>query len=154
MENLTIRYCTIDEIEHAPNIDALMVEYAEEAHNPELPSPDVQFAHYRALEAADLIVPIGAWVGDELVGFVGVLASKMPHHGAMLAITESFFVAKAHRKGGAGLKLLRAAEHHAKGIGSPCLIVNAPHGGALEAVMPKLGYRHANTMFVRSLRDE
>lgn len=154
MDALTIRYCTIDEIEHAPNIGAIVAEYVEESHNPELPSPDVQWEHYKALESSDLLVPIGAWMGDELVGFVTMLASKMPHHGKTLAITESFFVAKAHRKGGAGLKLLRAAEHHAKGIGSPCLLVSAPHGGALEAVMPKLGYRHANTMFVRSLRDE
>lgn len=154
MENLTIRYCTIDEIEHAPNIGAIVAEYVEESHNPELPSPDVQWEHYKALEASDLLVPIAAFADDELVGFVTMLASKMPHHGKTLAITESFFVAKAHRKGGAGLKLLRAAEHHAKGIGSPCLLVSAPHGGALEAAMPKLGYRHANTMFVRSLRDE
>lgn len=151
MDELTIRYCSIDEIQHAPNIAALMAEYAEESHNPELPDPNAQFEQYRKLQEVGVLGAIGAFKGDELIGFVGVLSSNLPHHGARLAITESFFVAKAHRKGGAGLKLLKAAEMHARDIGSPCLLVNTVHGSALEQVMPKLGYRHSNSTFVRSL---
>jgi len=151
MDELTIRYCSIDEIEHAPNIEALMAEYAEEAHNPELPSPNAQFEQYRKLQEIGMLGALGAFMGEELIGFVGVIRSVMPHHGATLAMTESFFVAKAHRKGGAGLKLLRAAEQHAKEVGSPCLLVSTVHGSVLEKIMPSLGYRHCNSSFVRSL---
>lgn len=151
MENLTIRYCTIDEIEHAPNIEALVADYVEESHQPEVPPADPQWAQYKALEAVDLLVPIGAFKGEELVGFVTIVTNTLPHHGKRVSLTESFFVAKDHRKGGVGLKLLRAAEKHAVSVGSPCLVISAPHGGSLEAVLPKLGYREAQRIYMRSL---
>lgn len=151
MNSLTIRHCSIDDIQGAPNIGALMDEYTVEAHNPEQHSPDVQWEQYRKLVEAGVMTPIAAFIGDELVGFAGVLTSEMPHHGKKLAITESLFVANAHRKGGVGLKLIRAAEEHARNVGAACLLVTAPHGGSLERVMPRLGYRHSNSTFVRGL---
>lgn len=151
MDSLTIRPCSVDDIQNAPNIGALMEEYATEAHNPEQHSPDVQWAYYRKLVELGAMQPIAAFVGAELVGFAGVLVNEMPHHGKKLAITESLFVASAHRKGGVGLKLIRAAEEIARNVGAVCLLVSAPHGGALEKVMPRLGYRHSNSTFVRSL---
>lgn len=151
MDKLTIRYCTFDEIEAAPNIDALIAEYAAESSHAELPDPGAQWAHYKALEAAGGLSAICAFIDDELVGFIFVLASKVPHYAQSLAVTESFFVTKAHRKGGLGLKLLKSAEWHASQVGAGCLMVSAPAGGTLERVMPRMGYRHSNTVFVRSL---
>lgn len=151
MDSLTIRPCTIDEIQNAPNIGALMAEYVQEAHNPELPTPDVQWAQYKELERIGVIAPFAALKDEELAGFVVVLKSAMPHHGKTLVMTESLFVARSHRKSGVGLKLIRAAEALARDIGAACLIVTAPHGGSLERVMPRLGYRHSNSTFVRSM---
>jgi GNAT superfamily N-acetyltransferase len=151
MENLTIRHCTFDEIERMPTIDALIAEYAAESSHNELPDAGAQWAHYKALEQAGAMTAIGAFKGDELVGFICVLASRVPHYGHSLAVTESFFVAKAHRKGGVGVKLLKAAEERAREVGATCLMVSAPAGGTLERVMPRMGYRHSNTVFVRSL---
>lgn len=151
MTSVTIRQCRVAEIQNAPNIDALMDEYAAESHVAELPAPNVQWGHYTALENMGTLGAIGAFDGDDLVGFVGIISNKLPHHGATLAVTESFFVARSHRKLGAGLKLLRAAEQYARDVGSPCLLVNAPHGGSLECVMPRMGYRHTSTVFCRSL---
>lgn len=151
MDALTIRYCTIDEIEHAPNIGALIDEYAEESRSSELPQHSAQWAQYRQLEAVGALTAIGAFKGNELIGFVGVLKSFVPHYGAPMAVTESLFVAKAHRKNGTGLRLIKAAEEFAKSQEIACLMVSAPHGGSLEQVMPRLGYRHSNTVFVRSL---
>lgn len=149
--SLIIRHCTVDEIANAPNIAALTDEYAAESHNAELPPPNVQWDYYRALENAGVLLPVAAHLDDELIGFAGLIINKLPHHGALFAVTESFFVAKAHRKSGAGLRLLRFVEQKAREYGSPCLMVSAPHGGQLEQVMPRVGYRHANTIFVRRL---
>lgn len=151
MDALTIRYCTFDEIEAMPTINDLIVEYAAESSHDELPDPGAQWAHYKALEQAGVMSAIGAFKDGELVGFIGVLTSKVPHYGRSLAVTESFFVAKAHRKGGVGLKLLKSAEWHASQVGADCLMVSAPAGGTLEKVMPRLGYRHSNSVFVRSV---
>jgi GNAT superfamily N-acetyltransferase len=151
MNPLVIRQCTVADIQNAPNVEALMKEYASESHSAELPPPNVQWGHYQALENAGSYHVIGAFINDVLVGFVGILNNKLPHHGATLAITESFFVSKEHRKQGAGLKLLHAAEQYASDIGSPCIMVNTPHGGSLERVMPRMGYRQSHSTFVRSV---
>lgn len=151
MDSLTIRYCSVDDIQNAPNIGALTEEYATEAHNPEQHAPDAQWARYRQLVELGMMQPIAAFIGAELVGFAGVLVNTMPHHGKPIAITESLFVANAHRKGGVGLKLIRAAEEHARNVGATCLLITAPHEGALERVLPRLGYRHSNSTFVRGL---
>lgn len=151
MNPIVIRQCKVADIQRASNIEALIVEYASESHSSELPPPNAQWGYYQALEDAGSYQAIGAFVGDALVGFVGILNNKLPHHGATLAITESFFVLKEHRKQGAGLKLLHAAEEYASDIGSPCLMVNTPHGGSLERVMPRMGYRQSHSTFVRSV---
>lgn len=151
VEALTIRYCTVDEVAHAPNIDELVAEYVEESHQVEVPQPDPQWDHYRMMQAAKIFQYIGAFKGHKLIGFIGVVTSKLPHHGKAVSVTESFFVAKQFRSTGAGIKMLRAAEEHAKAFGSPCLVVSAPHNGVLEAIMPRLGYREAQRIFIRSL---
>lgn len=148
---INVRQCTVDEVASAPNIAELMAEYVQEAHNVELPAPNAQWDYYRSLEQTGMLKAYAAFQDDKLIGFISLLCTPMPHHGSMLAVTESYFVASQYRKGGAGLRLLRAAEQCARDVGAPCLMVSAPHGGALEKIMPRLGYRHANSMFVRSV---
>lgn len=128
-----------------------MEEYAAEAHSLELPSPSAQWNYYLQLEEIGNLFAIGCFDGDDLIGFAGVLVSTLPHHGKTIAITESLFVAGAHRKSGAGLSLIRASESLAKEKGSSCLLVNAPTGGLLEKVMPRIGYRHCTSTFVRQI---
>lgn len=144
-----VRQCSVSEIQNAPNINALMEEYAAESHVSELPTPNAQWGHYTALENMGAFASIGSFADKQLIGFIGIISNKLPHHGATIAIVESFFVSANHRKSGLGLKLLKAAEQHAKDVGSPCLLVNAPHGGSLEKVMPRMGYRHTGTVFCR-----
>ncbi len=151
MNSLTIRRCSVDDIQNAPNIAALTDEYVAESHNPEQHSPNGQWEQYRHLVDSGALTPIAAFIGDELAGFISVLIGVMPHHGKPIAMSESLFVAAKHRKSGVGLKLIRAAEACALEKGAVCLLVTAPHGGALERVLPRFGYRHSNTTFVRGL---
>lgn len=90
----------------------------------------------------------------DLVGFITVLAPVLPHYGVPVAVSESFFVAKAHRKTGAGLKLLRAAEDMARSLGSPGLLVSAPFAGDLFHVLPHVGYVESSRIFFKKVRDE
>ena len=69
-----------------------------------------------------------------------------------VATTERFFV-KAHRKTGAGLRLLRAAEEKARALGSPGLLVTAPFEGDLFQVLPRVGYQETNRVFFKSLAE-
>jgi GNAT superfamily N-acetyltransferase len=152
--SVTIKPCTVAEIERNPHFLALAKEYASEAAIHGLPAPVEKLAAYRLIEASGCFQGYGAFLdNDKLIGFVAVLTPVIPHYGVAIAVSESFFVAAAHRKGGAGIKLLRAAERHARQAGSPGLLVSAPHGGRLARVLPHLGYRETNRVFFKEMAD-
>lgn len=152
-QGLTIQATTIAALEDAPNIWALLAEYANESAIDGLPPPAIRVDRYKQMEAAGILHPISALLDGELVGYLTVLASDLPHYSRTIAVTESFFVAKVHRGSGAGLKLLRAAETKAREIGSPGLLVSTPYEGKLFHVLPRLGYRESNRVFFKELAD-
>lgn len=154
MTQITVRYCFGSELLAAPNRDELLDEYASEAAIDGMPSPQVHDELYKVLEASGALKLIGAFVDDVMIGFIVVLNHVLPHYGVRMAVSESFFVAKAHRKGGAGLMLLREAERHAIEVGAPGLLVSAPTGGRLAALLPNIGYRETNRVFFKRLSDE
>jgi GNAT superfamily N-acetyltransferase len=87
-----------------------------------------------------------------MVGFLVLLVSVVPHFGVTIATTESFFVARAARKSGAGLMLRNEAERIARGIGAVGLFISAPVGSRLAEVMGKTkGWRETNRVFFRGL---
>jgi GNAT superfamily N-acetyltransferase len=144
---------TIADLEAAPNIWALLTEYGAECAIDGMPAPAARAETYRQLEVNGLLHPIAAYKDGKLIGFITVLKAPMPHYSAMVAVTESFFVGRAHRKTGAGLRLLRAAEHKARELGSPGLLVSAPFEGDLFYVLPRIGYAETNRIFFKRLGD-
>lgn len=148
---IMIKKTTIAEIEANENFSALAKEYAEESSIHGLPAPVEKIATYRVIESTGFFQAYGAFLGEVLVGFIAILTPVIPHYGVAIAVAESFFVAKAYRKTGAGLKLLRAGQDHAKSAGSPGFLVSAPTGGVLANVLPRLGYRETNRVFFKEL---
>ena len=146
-----VRRIAFDEIEAFQNFAGMVERYADESAIPGMPRPNRQKEMYRQLEQAGLFHLVGAFVGGELVGFVSLLASVLPHYGVMVASTESIFVEPEHRKSGAGKMLLREAERLATSIGAVGLLVSAPSGGRLAAILPRSGYQESNRVFFRRL---
>ncbi|QQV54340.1 GNAT family N-acetyltransferase [Ralstonia syzygii subsp. celebesensis] len=129
----------------------LLAEYAAESGIPELGAAHAQVEIYRALEAGGVLHVLGAFRGDDLVGFAFVLVSVLPHFGQVVGTTESYFVTRDARKGGAGLALLRAAEKLSRERGAKAFMVSAPAESRLTCVMPGAGYRETNRVFFKAL---
>lgn len=146
---MIVQKSTVAEVEAAPTFVALLAEYAAESAIAGMPPPAAKMVTYRQLEAAGLLQVFSAVSEGELIGFISFLAAPLPHYGISVAVSESFFVAKAHRGTGAGVKLLHAAEAKAREIGSPGLLVSAPFEGDLFHVLPRLGYTEASRIFFR-----
>ncbi len=151
--SLIVRRCTVAEVEQNANFPSLAKEYAAESAIHGLPAPTEKIAAYHHIEKSGYFQCYGAFISDKLVGFIAVLMPIIPHYGVAITVSESLFVAKEYRKRGAGIKLLRAAETHAKDAGSPGLMVSAPVGGRLADVLPGLGYKETNRVFFRELAD-
>jgi GNAT superfamily N-acetyltransferase len=146
-----IRPCTIAEVEQSGALAELLAAYGQESSVPELGEVNASFEQYRQMEASGALHIIGAF-GPELVGVASLLVYGLPHYaGRRVCAMESFFVAPAARRGGAGLKLLRAAEAKARELGAAALMVSAPVGGRLASVLPRSGYRPTSQVFVRGL---
>lgn len=152
METTTIRQCCVADIEQAPNIGALSVEYAEESAIAGVPFIGVRFDIYKAIEATMKMRIFGAFDGDRLVGFMAFSVTMMPNYGVEIACQHVFFVAKSYRKTGAGLRLLRAAEREAMEMGAHGLLAGAPTGGRLSEVLPEIGYKPVDTIFFRGFK--
>jgi len=151
--SVVIRKCTVGEIEAASNFPDLLAEYAAELVVDGAPPFSAKMEMYHILENAGALQAIGAYLEDLLVGFVTVLVSILPHVGVLMAVTESLFVAKEHRKTGAGLKLIKAAENCAQERGTNRIFISAPFGGNLAEVLPHVGYVETNRVFFRSLAN-
>lgn len=151
MNDVTLKRCTLAELTAAPNFMALLDEYSAESAIDGLGSQDMQGETYAALESTGLLKIVGAYLGDELIGFIGVLCSVLPHFGKKVGISESYFVAAAHRKTGSGLLLLKEAEAIAAEYGALGFLLSAPLGGRLSSVLPAKGYEQTSQVFFKPL---
>lgn len=139
-------------MERAPNLAELLAEYGAESSIDDLGPPSVQIETYRQMEAVGALQLLGAFQGNDLVGFLVMIVSMLPHYGARVASTESFFVAGNARKSGAGLRLLHEAEQLARNLGAAGFFVSAPKGSKLAAVLDAhKAYRETNRVFFRGL---
>ena len=148
-EPVVVREITIDEAASDPCFAGLLDGYANESALPELPRPNYQIDLYQKMESAGLFFAFAAYKGREMIGFVSLVATVLPHYGVFVASTESLYVAPLHRRGGPGRELLRRAEAKAIEIGSIGLFVNAQIGGRLDRVMSRSGYRESHRMYFK-----
>ena len=152
MNPVTVRRCTVAELEQAPEFGALGEEYAAESGRAIRGVSDPQIDFYRRAEAAGTMLFHGAWIGEELVGFLVLHLSVVPHLGVTIATTETLFVASHARSSGAGRLLLDFAEDAAKDCGAAGLVVSAPVGGRLEVILPRRGFKLTNQLFFKGLQ--
>lgn len=149
-----IERTTVIELKSAHNFDELLREYADECAMEGLPPPSAKMDSYDKLEKIGILHPYRATHEGILIGFITVLIPTLPHYGICVAVSESFFVTKAQRRTGAGMKLLQCAEDITVELKSPGLLVSAPHGSVLEQVLPRSGYRQASSVFFKGFKYE
>lgn len=141
------------ELDASPYFAGLMSEYADEAAIKDLPRPETKLAVYYGLEESGALHVLSATVDDRLVGFIFVLAVRLPHYDRLVGVVESFFVSKEHRTSLAGLKLLNAAENRAANLGCHGLLIEAPLHSSLFYVLSRAGYAESSRTFFKELNQ-
>lgn len=148
---VVIRECPADELATASNFDALCTAYAAESGIPELGTANVDIPMYRSMEAVGMGCCIGAWDGNELVGFGVLTLSVLPHFSKRIGCLISFFVASGARKGGTGTRIRHLAEAIATERGAVGMMISAPSESRLDVILPRIGYRATNRLYFKSL---
>lgn len=150
---IIVRKSSVQEIVNNAGFDAVAEEYREECAHAGLPDPQEKLSLYYTLESSGVFHPYAAFKDGIVIGFMALFTAKIPHYGYAMAVTESLFVAAQHRRTGAGIRLIRAAERHAKAVGCPAILITAPNNGKLSLVLPKMRYNATNTVFMKRLAD-
>lgn len=144
--------CLFDSMVDDPAFDGLVAEYAEECKIRGMPEPEWAREMYKGMEQMGIVQCLVLRDTEyNMVGFSVLLGTVVPHYSKLVVTTESLFVTREYRKGGGGMKLIKAIEGHAKNIGAVGLLLSAPEGGSLAAVAPKIGYTHASNVFFKGL---
>lgn len=142
---------TVAEFFADPQAHELLVEYGEECRLAGLPEPVPHRAIYEALEKAGVFTLIAVRSDARLIGFMALLVSMNPHYSQILGATESIFVASRYRKTGAGLALLREAQRLSREKGAVGLLVSAPVGSKLDAVLACGDWHRTNHVYLQVL---
>lgn len=149
---VTIRKCSVAEIENAPNFAALLEEYALESAIAGIPQPSAKMEMYRLLEKSGGFHAFGAFE-DHLIGFIGVLCAPSQHYGGnKIATCESYFVTKSRRSTGAGIRLRNAAKEFGKANDCSVILTVAKPGSDLDLMlMAKKECEHTNNVYCERL---
>ena len=109
---------------------------------------DPHLDRYTQLEALSMLVSLGAYLDDQLVGYsVNILGPHMDSQHTMCAHNTMLFLAKAHRKGTLGVKLIRATSTACKVRGAQYMLWRAKPETTLHALLPRLGFEVLETVF-------
>lgn len=151
----TLRPVSYLEILDSPEVADLLKEYEEECSIPEIGLACPQRKLYEQMESTGLMRSFGVYLDAALVGFVTLLLFTLPHYGKKIANVESLFLAKAHRRGRLGQRLLTQIEVIAKDAGCSVVLYNARAGSRFERLLAVSSrYQRTNSVFLRALSHE
>ena len=136
---MEIRQVQSSEIFDSNSFKQSCIDYAEESGNPCFGKANPQVEAYKMLESIGRWKASAAFEGGVLVGFVAVLRSPHLHYGTDIAIVETLWLDKKHRKGTAGLRLIREAQRLAiEEFEVANLLCSAPAGSRLSQLLAKI----------------
>jgi GNAT superfamily N-acetyltransferase len=120
--------------------------------NPDLMVLDPDIARYQTLEAAGALLSLGLFKGDDLVGYSINNMFTHSHYGGLLVCqNELLFLAKAHRRGMAGVRLIAATEQTARDRGADMMLWHAKPRTTLDRMLPRMGYRTQDIVYSQVL---
>lgn len=146
---VTLRPSTVTEMRAVAA--ALFVDhYDEVAKNKGTTPLSPDWGVYQTLENQGKLILIAAWAGETMVGYSASMVGPHPHYSTtVMAQNDVLFVAKDHRRGRVGLRLVRETERIAAAMGARRVMWHAKQGSALEAILPKVGYGVHEIIFAR-----
>lgn len=153
VQRAATRIETISVCDSLDRVAPLLAEHWDEiARNKELMVLKPNAAAYSTLEKAGALLALGAFAGDEMVGYSVTIVSPHLHYADLLcAQNDVIFVTRARRAGRLGLQLLRETERHARARGARLMLWHAKQHTVLDALLPRLGYGVQDIIYSREL---
>lgn len=143
----------ISVINSLDQVQALLVEHWDEiARNKALMVLKPHTELYAELERMDALISLGAFDGDEMVGYAVTTISKHLHYADLVyAQNDVIFLRRSYRAGRLGLQLMRESEARARARGARLFTWHAKPDTALAALLPRLGYGVQDIVYSKEL---
>lgn len=107
---------------------------------------------YDTLEERGAMLSLGAYEGDEIVGYsVNIIARNLHYADVMMCQNDVLFLREDKREGMLGIRLMRETERMAKERGADLMIWHAKPKTNLDAVLQRLSYRVQDVVYTRVL---
>lgn len=135
---------------YLPQVEALLTDnWAETGFDFEF-RPDV--AAYQRLYDAGMCFAVGAFEGDEVLGYCTVTVVPHPHNPAVVvASNDALYVRPDHRRGLLAGRLIVTAEREARSRGARRFTWHTRAGTDLAQVMQRHGYTPVDVVVMKEL---
>jgi len=139
--------------EHLEHMEPMLVDHwLALGKFPDLAPLKPDFATVLSLEEAGKILSIGAFDGEELVGYsVNILTNWMHSVDALMCQNVVLWLDVQHRAGSNGLRLIRQTERLARARGCDVFLLGARDDTVMFELLPKLKYTVHETVYARVL---
>ena len=109
-------------------------------------NPD--WKQYARLDAMNALRVYTARSGNKLVGyFVVVISKNMHYQDHLFASNDVIFLAKSHRKGTTGIRLIKYAEEQIKSEGVSVMVVNTKTHQPFDKILQRQGFELAEHVY-------
>lgn len=143
------------EIRHIPSRIACLSPLLVRAHYEEVSSAArplaVDWLKYQSLESAGLLVGLGAFADDELVGYSATIVDRHIHYDLVTAYNAALFVHPDHRATPLGLKLMRATKDAARERGANLMLWHAKPDSQLNTLLTRKRLKVQDIVYQESL---
>jgi predicted GNAT superfamily acetyltransferase len=148
-----MRMPAIREIQVTEWIDqawSLFEAHCEEIAQDMLLAPDLDA--YCLLEDRGALLSLGAFEGDEIVGYsVNLITHNLHHANVTICQNDILYLREDKRQGATGLKLMRETERMAKERGAHMVIWHAKPETNLSGILPRMGYDVRQVCYARMI---
>lgn len=101
-------------------------------------APDVD--RYARLEQLGVLLTLGVFKGDVLVGYsVNIITPHLHYRDLLTCHNDMIYIAPAHRRGTLGVKLIKATRDAVKAKGVQLMLWHAKENTPLAKLLPRLG---------------
>lgn len=115
--------------------------------------PDVRA--YEAMEAAGALSILTAREGGQMVGYVlSVIRPHLHYADTLCGFEDAYFLAKSHRRGMTGVRMLRAWEAEMRRRGAKLIFAMTKPWLDMSPIFKRLGFEVSDIMFAKWIGGE
>ena len=141
-------------VENLPRMQEIMRDHwAEVGSHQGVRALNIPTDKYADLESKGMLLSLFALDDDgQIAGYsINMIAMNMHSADTCFVQNDALFLAHAHRKGRAGVRLMRETEKAAKEVGAKLMIWHAKEGTGLDKLLPLLGYGVLDVMYSKEI---